>query len=179
MMTLLFLTLAGVLAGAFGEMPSRLLKRAATATFSVLASDLPELPPPSLGPWLLNLLYALAVLFFLLGGIEKIKRVFGGKDPEKRTKEQGATVSALKQLDLDTTTKFDGFSRSLAAIERKADERGEAIRADIKELDRTSEERVTNVHNRVNEVSKAVGKIEGSVGEISKAISDMRHGRRP
>jgi hypothetical protein len=76
-----------------------------------LANSLPDLSSPTLGPWFTDLLKVLALAFFIVGGVNQSRLLFGKKPPvdeqlKALREEYGTLIAALSsKLEMAATRK--------------------------------------------------------------------------
>lgn len=128
---------------------------------AMLASELPDLNSPTLGPWFTDLLKVLAVIFFLLAGVEKVRGIFGRTPPlHIELETMRSQIIPKKKIEQD----FHMINDTLARIEEKQRLHGETLAANTAIRDANGERliEVATKQDAMNDsLNRLIGRLEG------------------
>jgi hypothetical protein len=157
---------------------SAMLGSIGSAATAFLADISTAVPPPSLGAWLQNLLYVFGVAFFLLGGIEKIKGLFGRTPPIGHEIEK--LRGEMKTMEKDVCAEIAAVDRrrsaGVAGAHSKIDAQDTGVQTELRLMNaRISETEGTlkALDERTKGTLHTVDSISGKVDTL------LGRGRRP
>ena len=135
----------------------------------LLADSLPDLSSATLGPWFTDMLKVLAVIFFLLSGVEKVKGIFGRTPPiHVELETMRSQIIPKKKIEED----FKNVNDTLERIEDKQQESAEMLAANTAIRDGNGKllAELTKSHTKLNDDFRTL------CGTITQFMKD--HGGR-
>ncbi len=110
-----------------------------------------SLSTTQLGVWLLGAAFVMQLIPNILAMVRFLRR-------DKEQNEVSFAAEYAAKSDVET------LSERLERVELGIENVKSEIKGDCRELDRRSEDRITKVHDRINQVLEAVFELRGKVG---------------